>query len=146
MNLAAIAGIAHEPDGKPKGTVVLTHGAGGSRESALLTKICEEWARRGWLAVRYNLPYRRRRPKGPPSGSAAGDREGIVEAVATVRPLAKGPERTSLPRSATSTEEPDWHRDRHLVENYAPSWRSAGWGSSVTGSVVSPVRAMQSEE
>ena len=68
VNLAAIAGIAHEPDGKPRGTVVLTHGAGGSRESALLKKICEEWARRGWLAVRYNLPYRRRRPKGPPSG------------------------------------------------------------------------------
>ena len=60
---------------------MLTHGAGGSRESPLLRKICEEWARRGWLAVRYNLPYRRRRPKGPPSGSAAKDLEGIVEAV-----------------------------------------------------------------
>ena len=70
---------------------MLTHGAGGSRESALLKKICDEWARRGWLAVRYNLPYRRRRPKGPPSGSAAGDREGILEAVATVRQLATGP-------------------------------------------------------
>ena len=62
--------------------VVLTHGAGGSRESPLLKKVCDEWARRGWLAVRYNLPYRRRRPKGPPSGSAAKDLEGIVEAVA----------------------------------------------------------------
>ena len=69
---------------------MLTHGAGGSRESALLTKICDEWARRGWLAVRYNLPYRRRRPKGPPSGSAAGDREGILEAVATVRHAGQG--------------------------------------------------------
>ena len=45
---------------------MLTHGAGGSRESPLLIKICDEWAGRGWLAVRYNLPYRRRRPKGPP--------------------------------------------------------------------------------
>ena len=71
MNLDPIAGIAHEPDGKAKGAIVLTHGAGGSRESPLLIKICDEWARRGWLAVRYNLPYRRRRPKGPPSGSAA---------------------------------------------------------------------------
>lgn len=92
MNLDAIAGIAHQPDGKPKGTVVLTHGAGGSRESALLKKICDEWARRGWLAVRYNLPYRRRRPKGPPSGSATADRAGIVEAVATVRALVAGPD------------------------------------------------------
>jgi uncharacterized protein len=91
MNLEAIAGIAHEPKGKAKGVVVLTHGAGGSRESPLLKKICDEWARRGWLAVRYNLPYRRRRPKGPPSGSAKADQAGILEAVATVRELADGP-------------------------------------------------------
>ena len=91
MSLAAIAGIAHEPDGKPQGAVVLTHGAGGSRESALLKKICDEWARRGWLAVRYNLPYRRRRPKGPPSGSAATDQAGVVEAIELVATLANGP-------------------------------------------------------
>ena len=91
MSLAAIAGIAHEPDGKPKGTVVLTHGAGGSREAALLKKVCDEWARRGWLAVRYNLPYRRRRPKGPPSGSAATDQAGVVDAIELVRTLGKGP-------------------------------------------------------
>ena len=71
--------------------MVLTHGAGGSRESPLLKQLCDEWARRGWLAVRYNLPYRRRRPKGPPSGSAAIDRAGIVEAVAVARTLADGP-------------------------------------------------------
>ena len=91
MKLDAIAGIAHEPDGDPAGVVMLTHGAGGSRESPLLKRICDEWARRGWLAVRYNLPYRRRRPKGPPSGSAATDRAGIVEAVALARELASGP-------------------------------------------------------
>jgi uncharacterized protein len=91
VNLDDIAGIAHEPQGKPKGAVALTHGAGGSRESALLQKICDEWARRGWVAVRYNLPYRRRRPKGPPSGSAATDQAGIVEAIDLVRTLAKGP-------------------------------------------------------
>ncbi|MUL81851.1 MULTISPECIES: alpha/beta family hydrolase [unclassified Mycolicibacterium] len=91
MNLDAIAGVAHEPDGSPQGVVVLTHGAGGNRDSALLIRICDEWASRGWLAIRYNLPYRRRRPKGPPSGSAAGDRAGIVEAVALARTLADGP-------------------------------------------------------
>ena len=91
MTLEDIAGIAHEPDGTPSGVVVLTHGAGGSRESALLQQLCDEWARRGWLAVRYNLPYRRRRPKGPPSGSAATDRAGIVEAIAVCRALADGP-------------------------------------------------------
>ncbi len=91
MNLDQIAGVAHEPGGVPAGVVVLTHGAGGSRESPLLVRLCDEWARRGWLAVRYNLPYRRRRPKGPPSGSAATDREGVAEAVAVARALAGGP-------------------------------------------------------
>ena len=91
MTLEDIAGIAHEPDGTPSGVVVLTHGAGGSRESTLLQQLCDEWARRGWLAVRYNLPYRRRRPKGPPSGSAATDRAGIVEAIVVCRDLADGP-------------------------------------------------------
>jgi predicted alpha/beta-hydrolase family hydrolase len=95
MNLDEIAGIAHQPTGdppgRPKGIVVLTHGAGGSRESTLLQRVCDEWARRGWLAVRYNLPYRRRRPNGPPSGSAATDRAGIVEAITLCRSLAEGP-------------------------------------------------------
>lgn len=89
--IPAIAGVVHEPDGPPAGAVALTHGAGGSRESPMLTAVCDEWARRGWLAVRYNLPYRRRRPKGPPSGSQAVDRAGILEAVTTVRALVDGP-------------------------------------------------------
>lgn len=91
MNLDQIAGVAHQSEGTPKGVVVLTHGAGGSRESQLLQRVCDEWARRGWLAVRYNLPYRRRRPKGPPSGSGSGDRAGIVEAITLCRGLADGP-------------------------------------------------------
>ncbi|MDI3312873.1 MAG: alpha/beta hydrolase [Mycobacterium sp.] len=97
--LEQIAGVVHHPAGdppgrvraRPKGVVVLTHGAGGSRESPLLQQVCEEWARRGWLAVRYDLPYRRRRPTGPPSGSGAGDRAGIAEAITVCRGLAGGP-------------------------------------------------------
>lgn len=91
MNLDQIAGVAHEPEGTPAGVVVLTHGAGGNRDSPLLQQVCDEWARRGWLAVRYNLPYRRRRPTGPPSGSAAADRTGIVEAITLCRDLTDGP-------------------------------------------------------
>lgn len=91
MNLDRIAGIAHRPDGTPEGVVVLTHGAGGNRDSPLLHQVCDEWAQRGWLAVRYNLPFRRRRPTGPPSGSGAADRAGIVEAITLCRGLADGP-------------------------------------------------------
>jgi len=89
--LEDIAGTAHQPRGEPTGAVVLTHGAGGSRESPLLVALCDEWARRGWLAIRYNLPYRRRRPTGPPSGSSAADQTGIAEAIATARTLCPGP-------------------------------------------------------
>jgi len=91
MDLDAIAGIAHEPTGEPTGIVLLTHGAGGSRESPMLVKLCEEWAGRGWLAVRYDLPYRRRRPKGPPSGSATADKAGVAEAVGLARTMTAGP-------------------------------------------------------
>jgi uncharacterized protein len=85
--LDAISGVAHAPANTPVGVVVLTHGAGGSRDSPLLIAICEQWADRGWLAIRYNLPYRRRRATGPPSGSAAADRAGIVEAITLARSI-----------------------------------------------------------
>ncbi|MEX0580525.1 MAG: alpha/beta family hydrolase [Mycobacterium sp.] len=86
-DLESIGGVAHQPAGSASGVVVLTHGAGGSRESPLLIAVCDEWAARGWLAIRYNLPYRRRRPKGPPSGSAA-DLTGVAEALACARSIA----------------------------------------------------------
>lgn len=91
MELDRFGGIAHTPQGKARGTVVLTHGAGGNRDSPMLVALCDEWARRGWLAVRYDLPYRRRRPKGPPSGSATADQAGIVEAVELARASTDGP-------------------------------------------------------
>ncbi|MGB5795640.1 MAG: alpha/beta family hydrolase [Mycolicibacter algericus] len=91
MSLDEIAGVAHRPAGSPAGVVLLTHGAGGNRDSPMLQRICDEWARRGFLAIRYDLPFRRRRPKGPPSGSGAGDRDGIVAAIGYARGLADGP-------------------------------------------------------
>ncbi len=84
-------GRATKPDGKPKGTVVLTHGAGGNRDSPMLVRICDEWARHGYLAVRYNLPYRRRRPKGRRRTRRNPIRRGIVEAIAWARGLGHGP-------------------------------------------------------
>jgi len=91
VSLDDIAGIAHEPDGTPTGVVLLTHGAGGNRDAPLIIRLCDEWASHGWLAIRYSLPYRRRRPKGPPSNSAASDQAGIVEAIELAHTLTDGP-------------------------------------------------------
>lgn len=91
MNLSAIDGVAHQPDRTPEGVVLLTHGAGGNRDSPLLQRVCEAWAARGWLAIRYNLPFRRRRVSGPPSGNGQVDRDGILAATALARGLADGP-------------------------------------------------------
>lgn len=88
---AEIAGIVHAPAGSPAGVVLLTHGAGGNRDSPMLQRLCDEWARRGFLAIRYDLPFRQRRPKGPPSGSGAGDRDGITAAIGYARGLSDGP-------------------------------------------------------
>lgn len=89
--IAGLDGLAHRPDGTPAGVVLLTHGAGGDRDSPMLQRLCDEWSRRGFLAIRYNLPFRRRRPKGPPSGSGTADREGITVAIGYARALAEGP-------------------------------------------------------
>jgi predicted alpha/beta-hydrolase family hydrolase len=83
-DLESIGGVAHRPAGRAAGVVVLTHGAGGNRDSPLLIAVCEQWAVRGWLAIRYDLPYRRRRPKGPPS-AAATDLAGVTDAIAVAR-------------------------------------------------------------
>jgi predicted alpha/beta-hydrolase family hydrolase len=91
VNLDEIAGVAHQPSGTPAGVALLTHGAGGNRDSPLLIRICDEWAANGWLAIRYNLPYRRRRPKGPPSGSAATDQAGVADAIELAHTLTDGP-------------------------------------------------------
>lgn len=88
---AEIAGIVHAPAGSPAGVVLLTHGAGGNRDSPMLQRLCDEWARRGFLAIRYDLPFRQRRPKGPPSGSGVGDRDGITAAIGYARGLSDGP-------------------------------------------------------
>ena len=50
-----------------------------------------EFAEAGYLVLRYDLPFRQQRPRGPPfPAAAARDREGVREAVAALRPLASG--------------------------------------------------------
>ncbi len=73
----------HEPDVTPLAVVVLAHGAGGNRDQAILCRTAEELSSRGLRTVRIDLPFRRKRPKGPPSPSGQpADRAAFAEASA----------------------------------------------------------------
>jgi predicted alpha/beta-hydrolase family hydrolase len=86
-----VRGHVHYPDGPARDALVFTHGASGNGGSRLLVALAEEFARAGLLVLRCDLPYRQRRPGGPPSpGGAAQDRAGLRQAVECVRDLVKG--------------------------------------------------------
>jgi uncharacterized protein len=88
---AGIRGILHRPEQESGDAIVLAHGAGSDADAPLLVKLARAFAENGHLALRYNLPYRMARPKGPPfPAAAARDREGIAAAIAAVRKLADG--------------------------------------------------------
>ncbi len=87
-----VIGDLHRPDGEPVAALLLAHGAGGDRTAALVRRTATEFAAAGLLVLRYDLPFRQRRPKGPPSPStAAQDRDGIAAAVDAVREFFTGP-------------------------------------------------------
>jgi predicted alpha/beta-hydrolase family hydrolase len=72
--------------------MVLTHGAGGNCRAPLLIAVADAFGAGGMHVVRYDLPFRRKRPFGPPSPSGAeADRAGLAEAVASLRELVSGP-------------------------------------------------------
>ncbi|SEL23924.1 alpha/beta hydrolase family protein [Rhodococcus maanshanensis] len=87
-----VSGVLHRPAGDPVGALLLAHGAGGNRDAKMLQRAATEFAERGLLVLRYDLPFRQRRPKGPPSPSTADrDREGIAAAAEAIRELTSGP-------------------------------------------------------
>jgi uncharacterized protein len=78
--------LLHEPKNPLGHGLVLTHGAGGNANAPLLIAIAEAFASAGILVRRYNLPFRQKRPSGPPHPSgAAADRAGLREAVMEMR-------------------------------------------------------------
>ena len=69
--------------------MVLTHGAGGNCNAPLLVAAANAFSGRGLHVLRCDLPFRQRRPTGPPSpGTAAKDRDGLRCAVAAMRRIA----------------------------------------------------------
>lgn len=87
----AVAGILHRPARPNANGIVLTHGAGSNANAPLLAALARAFAEQGYTVLRYDLPFRLRRPKGPPfPAQAAEDREGVRRAAAAMRALVSG--------------------------------------------------------
>jgi hypothetical protein len=86
-----VCGTLHRPDNPLGDALILTHGAGSNAHAPLLAGVARAFADAGCLALRYDLPFRRERPKGPPfPAHAARDRAGIASAAEAARRLAPG--------------------------------------------------------
>jgi uncharacterized protein len=87
-----VRGFLHRPDPRPDGAtagLVLTHGAGGNCNAPLLVAAATAFSAAGFYVLRCDLPFRQRRPSGPPSpAGAAADRAGLRAAVAALREVA----------------------------------------------------------
>jgi uncharacterized protein len=86
-----IRGFLHRPQHAGERGLVLTHGAGGNCRAPLLIAAAEAFCAHGLCVLRCDLPFRQRRPTGPPAPSAAAaDREGLRNAVEAIRGLVSG--------------------------------------------------------
>jgi hypothetical protein len=87
-----VRGFLHSPERADGRALVLTHGAGGNCNAPLLVRAAEVFADAGLFVLRCDLPFRQKRPKGPPSPStAAADRAGLRSAVEALGEVAAGP-------------------------------------------------------
>ena len=83
---APVQGFLHRAEKGAGDFLVLTHGAGGNCNTPLLVALAEQFAAEGVNTLRCNLPYRQRKPNGPPSPSdAKHDQEGLRRAVQLMR-------------------------------------------------------------
>jgi len=85
----AVRGLLRRPD-HIKAAIALTHGAGSDSQAPLLAALSEGFAGAGYAVLRFDLPFRQRRPHGPPMGSATADQAGIMRAVEVLRGLVPG--------------------------------------------------------
>jgi len=71
-------------------TLLLTHGAGSNRNAPLLVAV--QNALTGIGVVRYDLPFRQARPKGPPRPSdGVHDRAGLKQEILALKERGSGP-------------------------------------------------------
>jgi uncharacterized protein len=87
-----VRGFLHRPDRDSDRGIVLTHGAGSNCDGPLLVALADVFCKAGMAVLRCDLPFRQRRPKGPPSpATAAADRAGLRSAVLALSEIAPGP-------------------------------------------------------
>jgi len=87
----SVRGFLDRPAGALRDGLVLTHGAGGDSRMALLVAVAGAFEAASLCVLRCDLPFRQKRPHGPPSPStAAGDRAGLRDAVAAMRAIVPG--------------------------------------------------------
>ncbi len=87
-----VRGFLHDATAPTGHGLVLTHGAGANCEAPLLIAVATAFAAAGIAVLRIDLPFRQRRPTGPPPrGSGDLDRAGLKAAVAELRTRVSGP-------------------------------------------------------
>jgi hypothetical protein len=87
----AVDGYLHVPAAPCGNGLVLAHGAGSNCNAPLLVALAQEFSRAGLRVLRCNLPFRQRRPHGPPPrGSAAEDQRGLLRALKVLAATAPG--------------------------------------------------------
>jgi predicted alpha/beta-hydrolase family hydrolase len=91
LRVPAVRGFLHRPEVPCGRALVLTHGAGGNCAAPLLVALATSFADAGYTVLRCDLPFRQKRPSGPPLGSSAEDRAGLRNAVAAMKTLVNGP-------------------------------------------------------
>lgn len=81
-----VRGFLHRPAAPSLNALVLTHGAGSNCETCLLVALADIFAGAGFTVLRCDLPYRQKRPHGPPfRGDAAEDRQGLRNAIGALQ-------------------------------------------------------------
>jgi predicted alpha/beta-hydrolase family hydrolase len=81
----AVRGFLHRAP-QANDALVLTHGAGGNANATLLLGLADAFARQGTSVLRCDLPFRQKRPHGPPSPAAASeDQQGLRRAIELMR-------------------------------------------------------------
>jgi predicted alpha/beta-hydrolase family hydrolase len=86
-----VRGFLHSPEKSNGNGLVYTHGAGGNSRGPFLIALAEAFSGAGFTVLRCDLPFRQKRSFGSPhKGDAQRDREGLKNAVASIRSIVKG--------------------------------------------------------